>query len=1515
MVSVVKVVRPTQLATKKTLSLLVASFAMLNVSIGYAGEGLENAEVTGVQFQFNDTNWAARNLLDFNNRSRWLSRQQTNDINILLDSTGDPACFAGLSLQNFNVSNRNIKEFALLTTSNDALAADFGVAGWQPIPQNDNPTDLLNYMSWAQGARLVDFTYQHNANRWAAEHINDGDTFSQWLSNRGRNELEFSFDADWNGTNGDPINIDELEFLNYGNDDRSVRDFQVAYTTDGNVWRLLEVPGSEENDPDFIFTRESEGGKLDRVDNALSVTRWSGDHANDGDPNTQWLSAKGNNYLEFSFDPDFDLTSGKDGDTDDLFDISKIRIRNYGNNDDRSVRHFQVAYKTLTNSNWRKIEVPGSVPNEPDFNYALLFHGALMTEKSSELNSTSSGADNIHDGDQNTRWLARDLASRLAFQFDPEENNAHAEDSDLFTFEAFSLLNYGVDDRSINEFQVEVKTRGNTDWTPIRVPGAQIGDPDFNFALVNNGGILRSVDSEANNTNWAGRNINDGSHKTSWLSRKNNNVLEFVFDLDRDNATGGDGDLFSFDKFYIQNYGVDDRSIYEFQIEVQVKGSENWTAIPVPGAATGDPNFNFLLSNNGAELTLIDSEINTTQWGADNFHDGAHTTRWLSNKMFNNLEFRFDVNHDDDFADTEDQFTIERFYLQNYGADDRSIKDFQVHVIMGDNPDWQRIQVPGSEAGQAGYNFTLEGHGGAVTFVDSELNSTSWAASNINDGDKGTRWLSNKQQNTIEFEFDTDYANGTGDLINIDKIKLINYGNSDRSVATFQVEYLTSDTPGVWQVLSQTDGATIFNAARNGNEQEWDVPDVANVSSVRFVSLTNHGDSRYTGVSEFIVEGDTVGPIYSFRAAMNGNGEYFELDPANYPTNVKALRFQSLTNYGDFSYAGLREFKVLGPSTLESTIFTANMDRDGQVFTLDNNDIPKNVTGVRLVTISNHGDPNYIAAREFKVLGEAVNETTIFTAQMIAEKQRFELDGDDIVNNVTDVRLVTISNHGDRSYIGAREFEIFGPSITAAHTFVGTMSAAEQTWVMDPDDIPIDVTEVQLITINNYGDRSYIGLREFEVLGNGVTPSRTFTLPMTKGPHRITLDNADQISGAVGVKLITINNHGDPSYTGLTEFKLFGSPEIPNSATNATYKDYIFEAENVGQLQAFEFSEVNSKYLRLHTMTNFNDRSYTEAAEIGVVEGNCAAGQWHLDELSWSGTDGEVLDNSKFGLHGKAFGFGNGEGANTAGNNSAIPGSPGTCRYGTFDGVDDYIEIPDSDGLDNTSALTISAWFNADTLQQTNGTNARGLLSKRPSFSNNVSYGMFFLRNAGGKLYIDIDRTNDRFTTNTVFTTERWYHIAVVFDGSLPANERVAVYVDGQLDGRFRESSSFIPNTDSNFYIGNLYTGTSELKVFDGAIDEVSVLPFAYSQVQINKLMNQTRPCDAQVDHIRITHSGSGVSCADHSVNLTACANADCTAIYTGSDINFTLQKNSNGVISDLGTYVIDGTTGQRNNA
>ena len=104
--------------------------------------------------------------------------------------------FEGLKLKNYTNSGRNIKEFALLTTSDDALAGDFGTAGWQPIVAEQNPTGLINYLSWAQGARIVSIDAEYNATTWAGEHINDGDTSSRWISRSGRNIIEYNFDTD-----------------------------------------------------------------------------------------------------------------------------------------------------------------------------------------------------------------------------------------------------------------------------------------------------------------------------------------------------------------------------------------------------------------------------------------------------------------------------------------------------------------------------------------------------------------------------------------------------------------------------------------------------------------------------------------------------------------------------------------------------------------------------------------------------------------------------------------------------------------------------------------------------------------------------------------------------------------------------------------------------------------------------------------------------------------------------------------------------------------------------------------------------------------------------------------------------------------------------------------------------------------------------------------------------------------------------------------------------------------------
>jgi MSHA biogenesis protein MshQ len=288
--------------------------------------------------------------------------------------------------------------------------------------------------------------------------------------------------------------------------------------------------------------------------------------------------------------------------------------------------------------------------------------------------------------------------------------------------------------------------------------------------------------------------------------------------------------------------------------------------------------------------------------------------------------------------------------------------------------------------------------------------------------------------------------------------------------------------------------------------------------------------------------------------------------------------------------------------------------------------------------------------------------------------------------------------------------------------------------------------------------------------------------------------------------------------------------------------------------------------------------------------------EWTLDESSWSGAADEVLDQTGGNHHGTAFGFNTGlDNPRTSANDPALIGSPGTCRYGVFDGVDDYIEVPDSSDLDNTTQLTLSAWFKADTLTQTNGTNARGLFSKRPSFSSNVSYGAFFLNGGSNRLYIDIDGTNNRFRSNTSFAVDTWYHVAIVFDGSLPAAQRVSLYVNGTLDGSFTESSTSIPDTNSNFYIGNLYTGLSQLKVFDGAIDEVNIIPLALTGSEVSGLMNTTRPCAVSEVFLDIDTNGTSAStCLAQPITIRACEDLACSSLVTDYEGTIELSVSSN---------------------
>ncbi|NIN35890.1 MAG: hypothetical protein GTO60_12690, partial [Gammaproteobacteria bacterium] len=84
-------------------------------------------------------------------------------------------------------------------------------------------------------------------------------------------------------------------------------------------------------------------------------------------------------------------------------------------------------------------------------------------------------------------------------------------------------------------------------------------------------------------------------------------------------------------------------------------------------------------------------------------------------------------------------------------------------------------------------------------------------------------------------------------------------------------------------------------------------------------------------------------------------------------------------------------------------------------------------------------------------------------------------------------------------------------------------------------------------------------------------------------------------------------------------------------------------------------------------------------------------GEWRFDEFNW--TVVAPQDSTGHGLIGTVFG-----GANTDTANPAIPGNPGSCGYGVFDGVDDYISVADNDFLDFTDEVTITAWVFVNSL-------------------------------------------------------------------------------------------------------------------------------------------------------------------------------------------------------------------------
>jgi len=200
--------------------------------------------------------------------------------------------------------------------------------------------------------------------------------------------------------------------------------------------------------------------------------------------------------------------------------------------------------------------------------------------------------------------------------------------------------------------------------------------------------------------------------------------------------------------------------------------------------------------------------------------------------------------------------------------------------------------------------------------------------------------------------------------------------------------------------------------------------------------------------------------------------------------------------------------------------------------------------------------------------------------------------------------------------------------------------------------------------------------------------------------------------------------------------------------------------------------------------------------------------EWKMDGLSEDTT--VVLDNSGNNLHGVAFGTSMSENNN------------GPVRM--FDGVDDFIEVPDNELLDLDTAITISFWINPDDLFE------KGTIISRRFENGAINYELSAEVSAGN------DFINFYFSYGSTLQTYEvqishdqfiwWHHIVFSYEYGQPSSALFVMDIikrEGNwVIGSGREPT---PEIDAPLFIGR--QNTSSNAFFFGGIDELTLYNIA----------------------------------------------------------------------------------------
>jgi len=227
-----------------------------------------------------------------------------------------------------------------------------------------------------------------------------------------------------------------------------------------------------------------------------------------------------------------------------------------------------------------------------------------------------------------------------------------------------------------------------------------------------------------------------------------------------------------------------------------------------------------------------------------------------------------------------------------------------------------------------------------------------------------------------------------------------------------------------------------------------------------------------------------------------------------------------------------------------------------------------------------------------------------------------------------------------------------------------------------------------------------------------------------------------------------------------------------------------------------------------------------------------------------------------------------------------------------FDGIDDYVEIPDDPSLDITDEITLMAWvypenWDNDDWTTDDGTAENAIITKAEDGDVGV-WNLHYKTNAKGfRFELNGGDNNEDYGINIyeeMPSTElnNWYHVAGTYDGS-----QVKLYINGEMVSS-EPYTHLIDTNEAPLRFGKQFYWSTIYSMWNGKIDDVKIYSRALSDTEIENEYTQNCP---DLTTITINNPGPQYDNNQYGYDFDySSANVEFTYCYEDSNLRGTIE-------------------------